>query len=235
MLPASGRPFSRVPLNLSGLPGALTHEQADNRGEELAVKRETPIGNRLQPDKDGDLALLRRVADQDRDALTELYRSYHARLFKFVYRLTSSYSIAEELETEVMLAVWDNAPGFREESRVSTWIFGIAYKMALRRLTRERLKPATSERLDQLTVEADTTAETEDWVRQAILCLPPVQRITVMLVFYLGLTYEETAAVTDCPINTVKTRMFHARRKLKEFLEASALPTVSGRNRNDHE
>ena len=198
------------------------------------MRRKVQVGNPLQPDKDSDLSVLRRVAGRDRDALTELYRSYHARLFKFVYRLTSSYSIAEELETEVMLAVWDKAPGFRGESRVSTWIFGIAYKMALRRLTRERMQPSISERLDQMAVESDTAIETEDWVRQAILCLPPAQRATVMLVFYLGLTYEETAAVTDCPVNTVKTRMFHARRKLKEFLEESALPTSSqGRNADE--
>ncbi len=191
------------------------------------MKREMQVGNQLPPDKNGELSLLRRVADRDRDAFTDLYRSYHARLFKFVYRLTSSYTIAEELETEVMLAVWDKAAGFREASRVSTWIFGIAYKMALRRLTRERLQVPASDRFDELAAASDTTGETEDWVRQAILCLPPAQRITVMLVFYLGLTYEETAAVTGCPVNTVKTRMFHARRKLKEFLEDSALPTAS--------
>lgn len=190
------------------------------------MKRRMQVGNQLQPDKHGELTLLRRVAGRDRDAFTELYRSYHARLFKFVYRLTSSYTIAEELETEVMLAVWDKAPGFREESRVSTWIFGIAYKMALRRLTRERSKQSTSDRLDQIPVEFDAAVETENWVQQGIQSLPPEQRITVMLVFYLGLTYEETAAVTGCPVNTVKTRMFHARRKLKEFLEDSALPKV---------
>lgn len=190
-------------------------------------------GKRLQPDSAGELSLLRRVAGGDREALTELYRSYHPRLFKFVYRLTSSYTIAEELVTEVMLAVWDKAPDFREESRVSTWIFGIAYKMALRRLTRERFKPSV-EQPDQLAVESDTALETEDWVRQAIACLPPAQRATVMLVFYLGLTYEETAAVSDCPVNTVKTRMFHARRKLREFLEASELPKRS-KSRNAHD
>lgn len=191
------------------------------------MKREVQVDGRTPPDKDGDLSLLRRVADRDRDALTELYRSYHARLFKFVYRLTSSYTIAEELETEVMLAVWDKAPAFRGESRVSTWIFGIAYKMALRRLRRERLKTVPGDWLDQVPVESDTAIETEDWVRQGILSLPPAHRITVTLVFYLGLTYEETAAVTGCPVNTVKTRMFHARRKLKEFLEKSALPAPS--------
>ena len=54
--------------------------------------------------------------------------------------------------------------------------------------------------------------------------LPTNQRLAVELVFYLGLSYQEVAEVTQCPVNTVKTRMFHARRKLKDFLSASAMP-----------
>lgn len=196
------------------------------------MKREVQLDGQAPPEKDGDWSLLRRVADRDREALTELYRSYHARLFKFVYRLTGSYTIADELETEVMLAVWDKAPAFRGESRVSTWIFGIAYKMAFRRLKRERSQPATGDWLEQVPADSGAGIETEDWVRRGLLSLPPAHCITVTLVFWLGLTYEETAVVTGCPVNTVKTRMFHARRKLKELLESSALPVSS--TKNDH-
>lgn len=176
--------------------------------------------------RNDDLALLRRIAARDRAALAELYRGYHARLFKFVYRLTDSYSMADELVTEVMLTVWDKARSFRGESRVSTWIFGIAYRMSLRRITRESLRTARIADPGHSLVEFDNAAETEDWVRQGIKSLPPAQRSTVMLVFYYGLTYEEAAQVTGCPVNTVKTRMFHARRRLKEVLEDSAVPGV---------
>jgi RNA polymerase sigma-70 factor (ECF subfamily) len=200
------------------------------------MKREVQLDGQAPPEKDGDRSLLRRVADRDREALTELYRRYHARLFKFVYRLTGSYTIADELETEVMLAVWDKAPAFRGDSKVSTWIFGIAYKMAFRRLKRERLQPlqpAAGDWLEEVPADSGAGIETEDWVRRGLLSLPPAHRITVTLVFWLGLTYEETAVVTGCPVNTVKTRMFHARRKLKELLENSALPVSSTKNR-DH-
>jgi RNA polymerase sigma-70 factor (ECF subfamily) len=63
--------------------------------------------------------------------------------------------------------------------------------------------------------------EQEDWVHRGLDALPPAQRLAVELVFYLGLSYEEVASVSDCPVNTVKTRMFHARRKLREQLQAS--------------
>ena len=75
--------------------------------------------------------------------------------------------------------------------------------------------------------------EIEDWVRQGLYTLPAAQQLTVVLVFYLGLTYQETAEVTDCPVNTVKTRMFHARRKLKKYLSASAIPEKLTRETND--
>ena len=81
-------------------------------------------------------------------------------------------------------------------------------------------------------VHDNQAQELEDWVRYGIDKLPEAQQTAVMLVFYLGLTYEETAAITDCPVNTVKTRMFHARRKLKTLLESHAMPTGKpGENR----
>ena len=67
-----------------------------------------------------ELSLLRRVADKDRDALTELFHTYHARLFKFVFRLTHSYTIADEMVNDIMLLVWQKANTFRGESKVST-------------------------------------------------------------------------------------------------------------------
>ena len=65
-------------------------------------------------------SLLRSIAGEDRAALTELYESYQARLFKFVYRLTRSYSTSEELVNDIMLAIWRNAGKFRGDSKPST-------------------------------------------------------------------------------------------------------------------
>ncbi len=169
-----------------------------------------------------DLALLELIAAEDRDALTELYARYHARLFKFVFRLTRSHSVAEELVNDIMLAVWRSAGRFRGASKPSTWIFGIAYRQALKRLSRKKLSITSYLEVDALPDKDAPSLEQEDWVRRGIETLPPTQRLAVELVFYLGLSYDEVATVTDCPVNTVKTRMFHARRKLREQLQASA-------------
>lgn len=177
--------------------------------------------------------LLTCVAKNDRDALTQLYLAYHDRLFKFVFRLTRSYTIADELVNDIMLLVWRKASTFRGESKVSTWIFGIAYKLTMRRVTRKQLQVSSGTDLDQFSTDSDTTQETEDWVQHGLQKLPAAQQLTVVLVFYLGLSYEETAAVTQCPVNTVKTRMFHARRKLRDLLAESTLfdiPLREGEN-----
>ena len=169
------------------------------------------VGKIVNPENEEELVLLKLVATGDRSALTRLYLQYHARLFKFVFRLTRSYATADEIVNDTMLVVWDKAASFRRDSKVSTWIFGIAYKQTMRRVTRKQLQLSPLTDLDDSGHDHDADMEIEDWVRQGLHSLPAAQQLTVVLVFYLGLTYQETAAVTDCPVNTVKTRMFHAR------------------------
>ena len=171
-------------------------------------------------------ALLRRIAARHRPSFEELFGAYHSRIFKFVFRLTRSYGAADELANDVLFTVWKSAGKFRGESKVSTWVFGIAYRQSLRYLRKK--KPETVSLFDQDVPANDTNTdfERQNWVQQGIQELPPKQRLTVMLVYYLGLSCEETAAATDAPVSTVKTRMFHARRKMRDYLETSAEPVT---------
>lgn len=166
--------------------------------------------------------MLTRVAARDRRALETLYREYYARLFRFAFRMTRSHGASEEIVNDVMLVVWRSADRFRGSSRVSTWIFGIAYRQALKRLRRKTLVAAPDLDPDALPAENPESVEDRDWISRGLDGLPAAQKMTMLLVFYLGLSYEEVASVTDCPVNTVKTRMFHARRKLKGLLEELA-------------
>ena len=173
---------------------------------------------------DREWELLRQIARQDRLAFSELFELYHARLFKFVYRLTHSHATSDELVNDIMLLVWRKAGTFRGSSKVSTWIFGIAYRQSLRRMSRDKSKLFQSiETVEPLVQEGDG-ADIEDWVRQGLNALPAAQQITAVLVFYLGLTYEEVSKVTGTPVGTVKTRMFYVRQKLKDILPAIARP-----------
>jgi RNA polymerase sigma-70 factor (ECF subfamily) len=181
-----------------------------------------------------EVTLLKRVAEQDKSALTELFLSYQPRLFKFVFRLTQSYTIADEMVNDIMLLIWQKAANFRGESKVSTWIFGIAYRQTMRRVTRNQLQVKTGVNFDDFPMPTDTGVEQENWVQQGVQSLPATQRIAVELVFFLGLSYREVAEITDSSINTVKTRMFHARKKLKHFLTISAEP-VAQQDENAHD
>jgi RNA polymerase sigma-70 factor (ECF subfamily) len=172
-----------------------------------------------------ELALLSRIATRDAQAMHELYHLYHRRLARFLMRLTSRYDLAEEVINDTFWVIWQHAADFRGASLLSTWIFGIAYRRALKTLKRVRpdLAVESDEALEQ-TEEPWQQAELREWLGVALAKLPHEQRMVLELAYNVGHSCEEIAAIMQCPVNTVKTRMFHARRKLKTLLTSLAGP-----------
>lgn len=167
-------------------------------------------------------ALLRDIVGGDRQAIEELYRAYHRRLARFLSRVTPRYELVEEIVNDTFMVVWQRAGQFRGTSRVSTWIIGIAYRRALKAL-RQAGAAVQSLEEDEISLPASDeieAAEQTEMLDRALGHLPLEQRMVLELTYYLGHSCEEVAAITDCPVNTVKTRMFHARRKLKLMLPA---------------
>jgi RNA polymerase sigma-70 factor, ECF subfamily len=164
--------------------------------------------------------LLARVAAQDREAFRELYIAYHRRLARFLMRLTRRYELTEEIINDTLWVVWRKAGEFRGDSRISTWIMGIAYRRTLKALRDDRSVPAPAPLDDQLLVAPDEfgAAEMSECILLAMQHLPTEQRLVVEFAYGYGHSCEEIAAIVDCPINTVKTRLFHARQKLRELL-----------------
>jgi RNA polymerase sigma factor (sigma-70 family) len=185
----------------------------------------------MMPDHD-ELALLRRVATQDRRAFEALYRLYHRRLFSYLFKLTRRGEMVEELVNDVLLAVWRGADRFDGRSRPSTWIFGIAYHKALKALARRapagdgisRVEPEAAEGPEGLLARREVAGV----LGRALATLPPEQRAVVELTYYYELSYPEIAQIVGCPVNTVKTRMFHARRKLRELLPGLGIAGAAG-------
>lgn len=171
------------------------------------------------PQAEEELALLRRVALGDRSALERLYAVYHRRLFGFLIRFTERHDLVEEIINDTLYTVWCKAGEFRGESAVSTWIIGIAYRRALKSLKRQSFwLRIDGEAIDVPDASADPSEETGDWLAQGLARLPLEQRMTLELAYFLGHSCEEIAAISGCPVNTVKTRMFNARRRLRELL-----------------
>jgi RNA polymerase sigma-70 factor (ECF subfamily) len=182
-----------------------------------------------------ELGLIRRVAAKDRKAFEALYHLYYRRLFGYLLKLTRRADIVEEVLNDVMLAVWKGAPGFDGRSRLSTWIFGIAYHKALKALARRPEEPAEAPGIERPEPVDAEEPESLAWRRelagvlgQALGVLPAEQRAVVELTYYYGLAYQEIAEIMGCPVNTVKTRMFHARRRLKELLPGMGISSHTG-------
>jgi RNA polymerase sigma-70 factor (ECF subfamily) len=170
-----------------------------------------------------DRRLLQRVAGGDRDAFRDLYLRYHRRLARFLARHTHRQEDAEEIINDTLWIVWQRAGEFRGASRASTWIMGIAYRRALKLFRRS----ATHARVMSLEVSGEEAADGADELqaaddRQILLAalaqLPLEQRLVLEFTYFLDHSCEEIADIMECPVNTVKTRMFHARRKLRALL-----------------
>lgn len=121
-----------------------------------------------------------------------------------------------------MYAVWCKAAGFRGDSQVSTWVFGIAYRKALKALQRDgRGSQQQAGDPASAPVVEDPEArqrELRECLDRALAALSPQQRLVIELAYFIGHSVEEIATITSSPVNTIKTRMFHARERLRELL-----------------
>ena len=171
-----------------------------------------------------EVELIARIANGDRKAFEELYGLYHRRLARFLTRLTRRYDVAEEVINDTFYIVWRKAADFRGDSQPSTWILGIAYRKA-RNAFRSSSRILAVENPDAsppplTTDESLRTEELRDWLLHALVQLPVEQRLAVELCYELGYSCEEISTIMSCPVNTVKTRLFHARAKLQKLLPA---------------
>ena len=178
-----------------------------------------------------DRELLARVAGGDLQAFERLYRVYQPRLTRFLTTLLKRPQLIEEVLDDTMMVVWQSAGNFRGSSKPSTWIFAIAYRKAHKAKarwpdpveependTRISKEPAPDEELHQERLRAA--------LMKAMEQLSPDHRAVVDLTYFHGMGYREIAEIVDCPVDTVKTRMFHARRRLKQAMTGSLVDWI---------
>lgn len=175
------------------------------------------------PDHD-DFLLMRQVAARNPQAFETVYRRYVRRVHGYLTKLLRRPDLVEEVLDDVMLVVWQNAMDFNNTSRLSTWILGIAYYKAIKALAKSSppatLSPAHLQIRDDYADPESIIARQElsRLLVHAITLLPPTQRAVIELMCHHNCSYPEIAALLGCPVNTVKTRMFHARQRLARCL-----------------
>jgi RNA polymerase sigma-70 factor (ECF subfamily) len=189
-----------IPTTSGGLPGDVQH----------SVARQEAM-------------LLDRVAAEDVAAFEILYRTYHPRLTRFLRGMLRQASLVEEVLDDTMLVAWRKAGTFNATSKVSTWLFAIAYRQALKALRNaDRALPLEDEDGIASPLSGPEVVLQQQHlharVGDALEALPAIHRIVIELAYYNGHSCREIAEVMACPVATVKTRMFHARRKLRDLL-----------------
>ena len=174
-----------------------------------------------------DQALVGAIAAGDKQAMRTLYARHHVRVYRFILRLTNDASLAEDLVSEAFLGAWRQAGRFKSESQVSTWLLAIARNKTLSALSRRRDQQLDDDMANSIADPADNVEamiEAQDRstiIRKCLSQLSSDHREVINLVYYHEKTVEEVAEIIQVPKNTVKTRMFYARKSMEKLLTAS--------------
>ena len=175
------------------------------------------------PQDSGDDLLLERIRGGDKGAFDLLCRRYEPRLRRFLFTITRRPPVVEEVLNDTLMAVWQGANAFKGTSKLSTWIFAIGYRKMMKALRRQD-EPVEDPGLRSRADEAPGPEEEAERQRLHVLletamaALSAEHRAVVTLTYFRGMGYREIAEIMQCPVDTVKTRMFYARRHLRDEL-----------------
>ncbi len=176
-----------------------------------------------------DEELLQRIAAGDRLAMRVLFSRHQLRIHRFVLRLVRDEAVAEDAVSDTFLDVWRQAGDFSGRSQVTTWLMSIARFKALTALRRRRDAGLDEEWAATIPDEADTPevisqkADKGAVIRLCMERLTAEHREVLDLVYYHEASVDEVAEIVGIPEGTVKTRLFHARKKLAELLTAAGI------------
>ena len=172
---------------------------------------------------------MNRIANGDQSAIATLFGRYQLRIFRFIARRTGQDAVAEELTNEVFLDVWRQAGRFEGRAQLSTWLLAIARNKAISHMRKRTEDGADEEMMNAVADDADTPevsaqkGDKADAIRQCMSRLSANHREIIDLAYYHELSITEIAEVTGIAANTVKTRMFHARKNLSALLAEAGI------------
>ncbi len=168
---------------------------------------------------------IQQVANGNLRAFEALCSSYYKRLYSYVFKMVGNNAEVEEVLNDTFHGIWRGASGYKGSAKPSTWIFGIARRRAVSGLVKHREETLEGEQVEEPadpTPRVDEQLARKDLVNRALAQLSPEHREVIELTFYSGMSYPEIASVVSVPVNTVKTRMFHARKQLRQTLNRLA-------------
>ncbi|MEO5925868.1 MAG: sigma-70 family RNA polymerase sigma factor [Bryobacteraceae bacterium] len=151
---------------------------------------------------------------------TELYQRRQGGVYRFALQMSGSTALAEDVTQETFLTLLQRGSRYdAARGSVAAFLYGIARNLVMRRQERERrYEPEEDSTADCDLLDDLTKSESIERVRQAVLSLPPVYREAVVLCDLQETSYEEAAAVLECPVGTVRSRLNRARGMLARKL-----------------
>lgn len=224
-LPAGGPPRQQLDVAARATEASRRGSRA---GEEALVEARAGSTAGLAV-ADQDFVLIERIANGDKLAMKALFARHEVRVFRFALRLVRREDVAEDIVADTFLDAWRQAPSFERRSSVATWLMAIARFKALTELRRRGEATLDEEAAEAIEDEADTpeiVAQKKDKgavLRACIDRLSPEHREVIDLVYYHERSIEEVSRIVGAPENTVKTRMFHARKRLSELARLAGI------------
>jgi RNA polymerase sigma-70 factor (ECF subfamily) len=184
-----------------------------------------------------DTVLVLRCQEDDYDAFDEIVARYKDEIYTYIRRMISNRDDAEDLAQEVFVRAFASIKSFRRESNLRTWLYRIATNLCIDKYRRKGVEKqfvTSLEREDPEDEEPNPIdipdnkydpermyehSELQMKIQKALLKLPEKQRAVILLFDLEGMSYEEIAKVVDCPVGTVKSRLFNARLQLRKLLQ----------------
>ena len=194
-----------------------------------AISPASPAPVQAAAQDTSDETLVAQIAQRDKHALQLLYSRHHVRIYRFALRFLNDEAAAEDTVSEVFIDVWRQAERFEGRSQVTTWLLAIARNKALsllRRRSSEELDDEVAEFIEDPSDNPEAAMLKSQRVSVLQYCLTqlsPAHREIVDLVYYHEKSVEEVAEIISVPANTVKTRMFYARKRIGELMAAKGI------------
>jgi RNA polymerase sigma-70 factor (ECF subfamily) len=176
--------------------------------------------------------LLLDIAGRDQPSLEAFYALFETTVYRFALSRLNDSHAASDILNEVMMEVWKSAGRFKGQSRVSTWLLGITLHKVIdhdRKQTRHKAQELDENVIANMVDNSDIDhaqvmvgVQDAEALQQCVQGLPDNHREVIHLAFFEDLGYEEIAAIVECPLGTVKSRVYHAKSMLKKCLSSVA-------------
>jgi|RhiMetStandDraft_4_1073278.scaffolds.fasta_scaffold46599_2 RNA polymerase sigma-70 factor (ECF subfamily) len=187
----------------------------------------------LAADEMSDAQLIERIAAADERAMQVFYERHYQTVYRLVCRSLHSTQSAEDIASDVFLEVWCKAGSFQGRSEVSTWLFAIARNKSISVRRQRSSEPWDEAVMESIEDDADgpelklQKQSTDSTVRKCLDQLSPAHRVVIDLVYFHDKSTADAAKTVGIARNTVKTRLFYARKQLTELLGAQGIVTAS--------